>query len=325
MKRLIKIILVVSLLLVMAACQNQDSGNMKKVGIMQYAEHPALDESYRGFIDALEDAGFKDGENIKIDYQNSQGDQATTETIADKLVNDQNELIYAIATPAAQAVAQKTQEIPVVVAAVTDPEQSGLVETNEKPNGNITGVSDLTPVKEQIKLLQQLLPEVKKVAILYGNSEDNSKFQAELAKIALKEAGLEVQEATVSDISQIQQVTESLVGKVDALYIPTDNLISEGIATVTMVANEKNLPSIVGEIALVEGGGLATDGVDYYNLGYLAGKQAVLILKGEAEPANMPIEYLQATDRELAVNVTIAEQLGIKIPQEILDQATIVE
>ena len=324
MKRMVKLGLVLLVCLSLVACGQEekkvDNDVVVKVGILQYAQHPALDKANEGFVQALADQGFVDGDNIKIDFQNAQGNQATTETIADKLVNDGNALIYAIATPAAQAVAQKTQDIPVVVSAVTNPENAGLVDSNEAPGGNITGVSDLTPVAEQIALMQELLPNAKTVAIMYTNSEDNSRFQADLAKVAVEAAGLEWIEATVSDISQIQQVTESLVGKVDVIYIPTDNLMAEGIATITMVATNHGIPCIVGEPSMVMGGGLATDGIDYYNVGYLAGLQAAKILRGEATPATMPIEYLGKEDREIVINKEVVEALGIIVPDSLLDK-----
>lgn len=327
MKKVYKAFLVMCIGLVVVGCgsSSENTDEVAHVGVIQYAEHPALDKTYEGFLAGLKDEGYEEGKNLKIDYKNAQGDASNPETIANKLVNDGNDLIFAIATQAAQAVAQKTSEIPIVISAVTNPEGSGLVKSNEKPGGNVTGTSDLTPVKEQIDLLKQLLPEAKKIAIMYTNAEDNSRFQANIAKEAAEAVGLEWVEANVSDLSQIQQVTQSLVGKVDAIYIPTDNMLAEGMSTVTMVANENKLPCIVGERGMVENGGLATYGINYYNLGYLSGVQAAKILRGEAKPADMPIEYLDASKCELAINKKVAEQLGITIPQELLDKATIIE
>lgn len=329
MKKVYKLLLALSMCTVIVGCSDgddtADGEKTLKVGVIQYAEHPALDQAYEGFIDGLKDEGYVDGENISIDFKNAQGDASTPETIANKLVNDGNDLIYAIATPAAQAVAQKTSDIPIVISAVTDPENSGLVTSNDKPGGNVTGTSDLTPVEEQIDLLTQLLPDAKTVAVMYTNAEDNSRFQADLAKKAIEAAGLEYTEAKVSDLSQIQQVTQSLVGKVDAIYIPTDNMMAEGMSTVAMVASENDLPCIVGESGMVTNGGLATYGIDYYNLGYLSGVQAAKILRGDAKPADMPIEYLAAEDCELTINKKVADELGITIPKELLDKATIIE
>ncbi|MDH6367412.1 MULTISPECIES: ABC transporter substrate-binding protein [unclassified Breznakia] len=326
MKKLGVVSLLVCMCLTLVACNEEEKAEgHATIGVIQYAEHPALDKTYEGFIDALKEEGFEEGKNLTINRNNAQSDSSTNETIADKLVNDNPDLIYAIATPSAQAVAQKTQDIPIVVNAVTDPKTSGIVASNEEPGGNVTGVSDLTPVKEQISLIKEFMPDVKKVAIMYTNSEDNSKFQADIAAEALKKEGIEYQETTVSDISQIQQVAESLVGQVDAVYIPTDNLLAEGIATVTQVTNEKGIPCIVGEKGMTEGGGLASYAIDYYKLGQLAGKQAAKILRGEAVAADMPIEYLTGDELELVINKKVADLVNITIPESLLDKATVLE
>lgn len=319
-----KYILLLVGLIVLVGC-NTKSDDVINIGVIQFAKHSALDQSYEGFVAALNDNGYKDGENIKLNFNNAQGDFAVVESIASKLVNDNSDLIYAIATPSAQAVANKTSEIPILISAVTDPENSGLVKSNEKPGTNVSGVSDLTPVKEQIEILRTLLPQAKTVAIMYASSEDNSKIQAEMAKAELEKHGIAYIDASVSDMSEIEQVAQSLVNKVDAVYMPTDNLMAEGIQTVTMVLNERNIPSIVGEKGMTIGGGLASDALDYYNLGYLAGEQAVKILKGEVEISDMPIGYLSADEREIVINKTVAEQLNIIIPEILLDVAIIVE
>ena len=290
-----------------------------KVGAIQLAEHPALDKAYEGFKDALVEAGVSEDQ---IDFQNAQGDQSNCETIATKFVNDGDDLIYAIATPAAQAVAGKTDEIPVVVSAVTDPAGAGLVESNEAPGTNVTGASDMNPIEEQIDLLTQLVPDAKKVAIMYCSSEDNSIVQAQLAEKALKDKGIEVEHATVSESNQISQVTESLVGKVDAIYIPTDNMLAEGMSQVAAIANENKLPTIVGESNMCENGGLATYSIDYYELGKMAGEMAVEILKGE-KPSEMAIQYQDAANLQLYINKKVADQLGVEIPEDLSAEAEV--
>ena len=304
---------------------NEKAGNEKaedkeevfRIGVNQLVTHAALDASYKGFVDALAEAGYIDGKNIKIDYQNAQGDQATANTIATKLVNDNNDLILAIATPSAQAMANATKDIPILITAVTDPAGSGLVASNEAPGGNVSGTSDLTPVKQQIELIKKLVPEAKTIAILYCSSESNSKIQAEMANNAAKEIGLTAQEATVSNTNDIQQVVQSLVGKVDVIYAPTDNTIASGMATVAMVANQNGIPVICGEEGMVDEGGLATYGIDYYKLGRLTGAQAVKLIKGEATTDKMPIEYLPDEEYTLKINEEAAAQLGITIPAEL--------
>jgi len=291
-------------------------GQVFEVGIIQLVEHTALDATNRGFVDGLKEEGIQ----VNIDQQNAQNEQSTCDTIATKFVADNKDLIFAIATPAAQAVAGKTTDIPIVFSAVTDAESAELVESNDAPGGNVTGTSDLTPVKEQIELLTQLLPEAKTVGILYCSAEVNSVFQADLAKAEIEAAGLKWQEFTVSSSNEIQSVVESMVGKVDCAYAPTDNMIAAGMTTVAMVANENKLPVIVGEVGMLEAGGLATYSIDYYNLGKLAASQAAKILRGEAETVSMPVEYLSADECELLINEEVAKELGIEIPEELKEK-----
>lgn len=280
-----------------------------KIGVLQLVQHTALDATYKGFEDALKDAGV----NYKMDYQNASGEQSNCQTIAEKLVTDQDDLILAIATPAAQAVAGVTSDIPIILTAVTDPAASGLVASNEAPGGNVTGTSDLTPVKEQMELLQKLLPEVKTVGILYCSAESNSEIQAQMAREALDALGIAHENYTVSSSNEIQTVVESMVGKVDAIYAPTDNMIAAGMATVGMVAVDNKIPIICGESGMVEAGGVATYGIDYYQLGYMAGEMAVDILVNGKNPADMPIAYLPAEKCELTINQEIADALGLDV------------
>ena len=289
-----------------------------KIGVVQLVEHAALDASYQGFVDGLAEAGLVDGQNIKIDYQNAQGEQANCVTIAQKLVNDRSDLILAIATPAAQAVANLTRNIPILVTAVTDPASAQLVKSNEMPGTNVSGTSDLTPVEAQIKLAKQMVPDLKTIGFLYCSSEQNSKFQIDIAKKVCDELGIKYVDATVSNSNEIQQVTQSLVGKVDAIYSPTDNMIAAGMATVALVAMPAKIPVFCGEQGMTELGGLATYGINYYELGKQTAKQAVAILKEGKKPAEMPIEYLANGD--LYVNMETAKAIGITIPAEIAAQ-----
>jgi putative ABC transport system substrate-binding protein len=317
-KVIVGLLLIAMATATLAGCGTKE--DVFTIGVNQFVTHAALDASYQGFVDALADAGYIDGENIKIDLQNAQADQPTANTIATKLVNDNNDLILAIATPSAQAVANATKDIPILVTAVTDPAGSGLVASNEAPGGNVSGTSDLTPIKGQIELLTQLVPNAKNIAILYCSSESNSKIQAEIAIEAATEYGLTAIEATVSNSNEIQQVVQSLVGKVDAIYAPTDNVIAAGMPTVSLVANDNGIPVICGEKGMVDAGGLATYGIDYYKLGRLTGEQAVKIIKGEADTATMPIEYLPDAEYELTINDEVATKLGIVIPEELQAQ-----
>lgn len=301
-------IALISSLLLLNSC-NEDKRT--KIGVIQLVEHPALDANYKGFVDGLAEAGYIDGQNIKIDFQNAQGEQANCVTIANKLVNDNDDLIFAIATPAAQAVANLTKNIPILVSSVTDPKTAKLVNSNNKPETNVSGTSDLTPVKAQIQLLKKINSNIKTVGLMFCSSEANSIFQIDLAKEACKENGFDFIEGSVSNSNEIQQVTQSLVGKVDAIYIPTDNMLAAGMANVAMVANDAKIPVICGEEGMVKSGGLATYGIDYYELGKQTAKMAVQILKDGKNPAEMPIEYLEKCT--LSVNEETAKAIGVSV------------
>ena len=286
-------------------------GKLFKIGVIQLVQHEALDSANKGFFAALDDAGIE----YEADQQNASGEQANCLTIAEKLVNDGNDLILAIATPAAQAVAGVTEDIPILLTAVTDPAASGLVSDNAEPGVNVSGTSDLTPVKEQIELLQQLCPDAKTVGVLYTSSEDNSVLQAGLAKQYIEAAGMEYVEMTVTGTNDVQQATQSIVKKCDVIYIPTDNTFASAIPTVYGVVSESKTPVICGEAGMVESGGMATLGINYYDLGYQTGLMAIKILKGEAEPATMPIEKAQKFD--YVISKEFVDAIGLEVPAEL--------
>lgn len=285
------------------------AGETYKIGVLQYMPHAALDSANEGFFAALDDLGVA----YDADQQNAAGEQANCQTIGEQLVNDGSDLIFVIGTQAAQTVAGITQDIPIVLTAVTDPADAGVVASNEEPGGNVTGTSDLTPVADQIELLTEILPDAKTVGMLYNSGEPNSQFQIEIAKEACDKAGLKYKDLTVSSSNEIQTVVESAVGQVDVLYTPTDNLIANGMATVAMIALENNLPVVCGEEGCVKAGGLVTYGIDYYELGYKAGEQAARILTEDADPAEMPIEYLDADQCSLVVNEDTMKALGLDL------------
>lgn len=284
-------------------------GKEYKIGVLQLVQHGALDAANQGFIAALDESGIQ----YKAEQQNASNDQSTCQTIAQQFVNDKKDLILAIATPAAQAVAGATSEIPILVTAVTDPADAGLVDSNEAPGVNVSGTSDLNPVNKQVDLIKQIIPDVKTVGILYCSAESNSVLQANMAKEAMKNLGIEGVDYTVSSSNEIQTVVESMVGKVDAIYAPTDNMIAAGMPTVSMIATDNKLPIICGEEGMVEAGGLATYGINYYEIGYLAGQQAVKILTEGADITKMPVEYMPEEKCELTVNQETADKLGIDV------------
>ncbi len=289
-----------------------------KIGVLQLIEHNALDSAYKGFVDGLKEAGYEDGKNIIIDYQNAQGEQANCITIGQKFINDKSDLILAIATPAAQAIANMTKDIPILITAVTDPADSKLVADNNAPGGNVTGTSDLTPVEAQIELLKEIIPNVKTVGLLYCSSEQNSVFQINIAKKKLDAMGIKYIDIAISNLNEIQQVIQNVVGKVEAIYTPTDNMIANGMATVALMTEPDKLPVICGEGGMTMLGGTATYGINYYELGKLTSTQAVSILKGDKKTAEMPIEYLQKFD--LVVNTNMIESIGLTIPESLYNK-----
>ena len=280
-----------------------------KIGVLQLTEHGALDQTNEGFVAAIE----KSGIDASIDQQNAQNDQSACQTIASTLVNENCDLILAIATPAAQAVAGATSDIPIVCTAITDFAASGLVEDNDAPGGNVTGTSDMNPVADQIELLHQLVPEAKTVGLLYCTAESNSKIQIDLAAEQLDELGMEGVEYTASSSNEVQQVVESMVGKVDAIYTPTDNTIASAMTVIASIANENKVPTVCGEVAHVEAGGLASISINYEELGRRAGEIAVRILSEGADPADMPIETMTADECDLVYNQKTADTLDVDV------------
>ncbi len=301
----------------LAGCSSNEAGSGSaasgdttyKIGVLQLTEHTALDAANTGFVEALDDSGI----SYTIDQQNAQNDQSACQTIAQTLVNDGCDLILAIATPAAQAVAGATTDIPIVGTAITDFAASGLVDDNDTPGGNLTGTSDMNPVADQIDLLTQLVPEAQTVGLLYCTAESNSDIQIEMAKEELDRVGIGYQEFTVSSSNEIQQVVESMVGRVDAVYTPTDNTIAAGMTTVAMVANPAGLPIICGEVGMVENGGLASVSINYTELGRRAGEMAVQILTEGADPAEMPIGTMTADECDLVYNQETADEVGVDV------------
>ena len=295
--------------------ENSAAGKTITVGVAQLVTHPSLDASLKGFQQALTDAGYLEGQNVVYDVQNAQGEQANCVTIANTLANKKPDLILAIGTPAAQAVAKVITDTPILITAITDPADAKLVASNEKPGGNVSGTSDKTPVKEQLEMLKTLAPNLETVGFLYSSSETNSKLQIEWAKAACDELGLKYKEFTASNSNEVQQVTQSMVGKVQGVYIPTDNLMATNMKNVTAVTSANKLPVVPGAIGMVTDGGTCTVGLNYDKLGYQTGQMAVKVLKGEAKVGDMPIEYQDQLD--VFYNSEAAAKMGMVLPDSI--------
>lgn len=302
----------------------KEAGDKKvNVGIVQMVEHEALDAANKGFVDGMAAKGFKEGQNVVYDRQNAQADQSNLQNIAHRFVSNKVDLICAIATPAAQTVANVTKDIPIVATAVTDYEAAKLVKANDKPGTNVTGTTDMNPVEAQLDLLLKLVPGAKTIGTIYCSSEVNSQLQVELLKKAAAAKGITVKEATVSTVNDIQQAAQSLVGDVQAIYVPTDNVLASAMPTLNVVTAEAKLPVICGEGGMVKAGGLATLGIDYYKLGVQTGEMAADILNGKAKPADMAIQAQK--NFTVIVNKKEAQKIGLTIPEDVLKDAKIIE
>lgn len=296
----------------LAACGNTNNATedgKKTVGILQLVEHGSLDATYEGFKEGLAEGGYKEGENLTLEYQNAQNSQDNLKSMSEKLVKNSPDLLLGIATPAAVSLANETTDIPIVVTAVTDLVEAKLAESNEAPGRNITGTSDMVPIDKQIQLLLSIVPDAKTIGIMYNAGEANSKIQADLAEKALKDAGVDVKVLTANTTNDVQQVTTSLAKDVDGIYVPTDNTFASAAAVVGEVAKETKTPIVAGSVEQVEDGALATFGIDYKSLGKQTGELAAKILDGDEKPATTPVET--ANKLELVVNQKMATALGI--------------
>lgn len=289
------------------------------IGITQITTHPSLDAAREGFKKAFEDAGLE----VEFDEQNAQGDQATATSIASKFAGADLDLVLAIATPSAQAAAQAITGTPILFTAVTDPVSAQLVDSLDAPGANVTGTTDMNPVADQISLVKQFAPGAKTVGIIYSSGEVNSEVQVELAKEAADKEGLEVVETTVTNSSEVQQAAQDLASKVDAIYVPTDNTVVSAFASVVQSAEDAKIPLIAGEGDSVANGGLATYGIDYFELGRQTGEMAIKILTEKADPATMPVQ--SQSEYALTVNTTTLKAIGLEMPTALADKAVTVE
>lgn len=322
-KKLALIMAGVLAMMSLVACGGSDSGSdVINIGICQLVQHESLDQATQGFIDGLKEAGYVDGENIKIDVQNASSEVTNAQQICELFESNGVDLVLANATPAAQSAVNVFQDtdVPVLFTSVTDAVSNGIVDSNEAPGKNVTGTLDMPVIADQIQIIKDILPEAKTLAILYTSSEANSKIQADEAEAAAKALGMEVIIQTASSTNDYQQVIESVADKADAVYIPSDNGFASAMATVNQTAVANKLPVFCAVEAMIKEGGIATYAIDYYELGKQTAAQAVRILEGESA-SEIPVE----TQKEFAlvINETFAKEVGVEIPQEILDKAAI--
>ncbi|MFW7369155.1 tryptophan ABC transporter substrate-binding protein [Vagococcus fluvialis] len=298
-----------------------EKAKLPTIGVLQFVSHPALDDIYKGMVDSLAKEGFKEGETANIVFQNGQADQSKLTSMSQHLINEKSNILVGIATPAAQALANQTQEIPIVLGAISDPKSAGLVEDNNHPGGNITGVSDQSPVEAQLELVKEILPSSKKMGILYSSAEDNSAYQAEKITTEAKKSGFDVKSYPVPSTNEISQMMQVMSKEVDFVYLPTDNTMANAMQTIVDVANQYKIPVIPSVDTMVEQGGLATVGINQYELGVKTGEMVASILKGESKPATTPIYTFDSGD--IIINQKQADFLNISINQSIKDKAII--
>lgn len=316
MKKLVGVLSILTMFILSCGTEetktNEGATKKIKVGITQIVEHPALNKAKQGFKDVLKEAGI----DVEYDEKNANGEVATANLIANTLVSSKPDLIYAIATTTTQAVAQATNDIPVVFSAITDPQSAGILKEN------VTGVSDRVNIKQQLELMKKLNPNAKKVGVIFNSSEQNSMVQVNDLKTAASELGMEVVATGVTQANEIPQASETLIGEVDMIYTPTDNLVASLINLITEKAIAAKKIVFGAEAAHVKGGALITQGVDYYELGKRAGQMAIEILKGK-KPSEIKIETVELNN--IVVNEKTLNALGISLPEEIKNKVKFIK
>jgi putative ABC transport system substrate-binding protein len=293
----------------------QDAEKTYKISINQYVEHPSLNESVKGFKDQLKESG------LKVEYyeHNAQAQMATLSQIVNQIVDEKPDLILAVATNSAQVTVQKIKDTPVLFTAVTDPVTANLVSTLENPGANVTGTTDINPVALQLALIKEVQPNAVNIGIIYNAGETNSVVQVDLAKEVADSLKVKLVEATTPNTAGVNAAAQSLVGKVDAIYLPTDNAVIASLESVLKVSLDHKIPIYPAESDSIKKGGAAVLSISYYELGRQTGKMAVKILKDGVPPKDVPVEA--QSDHKLIVNKAYADKIGLSIPKSVLDKA----
>ena len=326
-KKMVTVLLTAAMITAMVAgCgKSSDSGSDKKesytIGIEQFAELGSLDNCREGFLKGLEAEGIKEGDNLTVKYKNAAADMGTAKQISDSLVSDKVDLVCAIATPSAQSAynAAMKADIPVIYTAVTDPVAAELADKDGKPVGEVTGTSDKLPVEEQLKMIREMLPDAKKIGIMYTTSEANSVSAIEEYKSLVKKYDFELVEKGITTTADVSLAADDLLSKVDCITNLTDNTVVASLPTILDKANEKKIPVFGSEIEQVKIGCLAAEGIDYIALGKQTGKMAAKVLKGEAKASEQNFETI--TEPGFYVNNKVAENLGITVPDDLANNA----
>lgn len=300
------------------ADKNLASQKVIKVGILQIMSHPALDQIHQGILTGLKEEGYRNGKNIKVEFQNAQGDQSNLKTMAQQLA-DHDDILFGIATPAAQALVNAADKsTPVMLAGITDPASSGLVKSEKHPGGNVTGSSGDSPLSKQLKVIQEIMPHAKKIGIIYTSSDAGGQSNARKFKRLVEKAGLEPKMYTISNTNDMQQISQRMAGQVDAIYAPQDNGVASAMKTLVNNANQANKPVFPAADTMVKDGGTAAYAIDQHDLGRLAGHMAAKVLQGK-KPANYPVEFV--VKGKYVINQAQVKKLHLQIPEKIMEQA----
>jgi len=289
------------------------------VALTAIVEHPALDACRQGVIDFLAENGYTEGDSLEIMFDTAQGNPATAAQIARQFVGESPDVIVPISTPSAQAVVSATSDIPVVFTAVTDPLAAQLVTDLMAPGANVTGVSDMSPLAEHLDLVREVMPEAQTLGVPYNPGEANAVVLVDRLEELAPGAGFEIVRVTASRTADVMGAAQSLVGRVDAIYVPTDNTIVSAFESVVSVGQDNDLPVFAGDTASVERGAIGAVGFDYYQVGRQTGEVVLAVLNGE-DPGSIPVRF--ASGSELFVNPAAAERMGVTLPQDLIDRAT---
>jgi putative ABC transport system substrate-binding protein len=325
MKRYINRLFIILLLVIVTICamvscdtseSSKEESRTLKIGVIQYAPHPSLDNCYEGFVQGLEEAGFKVGDNIEIDYQNAQGEMSNSDMIAKNMIASKYDLILGIATPSAMSAysAAKDTDIPVIFSAVSDPVSAGIVKSLERPEYNITGTSDVLPLEDQMKMIRAFLPDAQKIGIVYTTSEPNSVSHLTQFKDLAPKYGFEIVEVGVTNASEVATAAVTVVSKgVDCINNFTDNNVVNNLTSLLHAAENAGIPVFGSEIEQVKNGCLASESIDYISLGIKTGEMAAAVLKGE-KASEMAVQLI--SDSTPVYNSEVLEELGLSLPED---------
>lgn len=321
-KRVLSVFVVIMAVgvLLLSGCSSQkaESKALPKVGIVQITDHPSLNEIRESIVAEMAEEGFVDGETIKIDYKNAQNDPNNLKTICQTFVSGEVDLIIAIATPSAQSALSETGDIPIIFSAVTDPVEAGLVENMETPGQNITGTSDKVSAEKIMNLARKITPDIKTIGALYNPGETNSVSVINDLKEYASENNLKIVEATVTNTNEVQQSTQYLASRVDAVFSPIDNTVASAMAVVTDELEKAKIPFYAGADSMVKDGALATYGINYTILGKETGTMVSKVLNGE-KISEIPVKTM--SEMKIYINSETAKKIQITFPEEIIKKA----